>query len=75
VRNRPRSASGQRRRKTRSTRDLLSKEQFPIELTELAGHTHDYYGRSKQINEAVWAFLRRHQLASEPKYQEYEIAK
>jgi hypothetical protein len=59
----------------RATRDLLSRRQFPVDLTESSGHTHDYDGRSSEIKKAVWAFLQKHQLAAPPKYQEYEIGK
>ena len=46
---------------------------FPVELTEIKGHTHDYYGRSSSINKEAWAFLQKQRLEGEPKYQEYNI--
>ncbi len=55
----------------RATRDALNSIGFAVELTEISGHTHDYYGRSSQINKDVWEFLKKHQLAADPKYQEY----
>ena len=59
----------------RQTRDALVHLGFPTELTEIKGHTHDYYGRSGEINKAAWAFLQKQRLESEPKYQEYIINK
>lgn len=55
----------------RATRDGLNGFGYAVELTEIGGHTHDYYGRSSQINKEVWEFLKKHQLAGEPKYQVY----
>ena len=59
----------------RATRDALKAFGYPVELTEIPGHTHDYYGRSSQINKEVWAFLQQHRLAADPKFQVYEINK
>lgn len=59
----------------RATRDLLSGAGFALELTEINGHTHNYYGRSGQINKEAWAFLQKHQLTAEPKYQPYDMNK
>lgn len=55
----------------RATRDELQKDGFPVELVEIPRHTHDYYSRSREINEKAWAFLSRQTLASDPKYLTY----
>jgi len=55
----------------RATRDVLQKEQFPVELVEIPHHTHDYYSRSRSINDAVWQFLSKQSLQSDPKYARY----
>jgi poly(3-hydroxybutyrate) depolymerase len=55
----------------RATRDRLAEADVPVELTEIPGHDHDYYGRSKTINADAWEFLSRHRLEGEPEYQEY----
>ena len=55
----------------RQTRDSLLALSFPVEFTEIAGHTHDYYGRSSRINKEAWTFLQKHKLEGEPKYQVY----
>jgi poly(3-hydroxybutyrate) depolymerase len=57
----------------RGSRDYLNEEGFKVELTEINGHTHNYYGRSGEINKAAWAFLSRHRLDKDPQYQDYVI--
>jgi poly(3-hydroxybutyrate) depolymerase len=57
----------------RATRDALNQQGFNAELTEINGHTHDYYGRSSSINKSAWAFLRDKQLDNDPQYQDYVI--
>jgi poly(3-hydroxybutyrate) depolymerase len=57
----------------RATRDLLKTAGFPIELTEISGHDHWYYGKSGKINQAAWEFLKRHALDSEPVYRKYNF--
>jgi len=59
----------------RATRDALNAEGFDAQLTEIPGHTHDYYGRSGEINKAAWAFLRDKQLDFDPQYQQYAIGR
>jgi poly(3-hydroxybutyrate) depolymerase len=56
----------------RATRDAFNARGFAVELTEIGGHTHAYYGRSSEINRKAWAFLQKHRLESEPKYQAYQ---
>lgn len=57
----------------RATRDALKAHQFHPQLTELAGHTHNYYNRAGAINEEVWAFLRPLTLPNEPHYERYQF--
>ena len=59
----------------RQTRAALDYMGFPVVLTEIKGHTHDYYSRASGINKDVWAFLQKHRLEADPKYQEYAINK
>jgi poly(3-hydroxybutyrate) depolymerase len=59
----------------RATRDVLNEQGFNAQLTEIHGHTHDYYGSSSEINKAVWAFLRDKQLDFDPQYQQYVIGR
>lgn len=59
----------------RATRDALVQRGIPAQLTEIRWHTHDYYGRSSEINKAAWAFLEQHALTADPIFAKYEIAK
>jgi poly(3-hydroxybutyrate) depolymerase len=57
----------------RATRDALNAQGFGAQLTEIGGHTHAYYDRAAHINRQVWAFLEKHRLNGDPKYQAYQI--
>lgn len=59
----------------RSTRDMLKGMDIPVQLTEIANHTHDYYSRAKRINEEAWAFLKQHALATDPLFRQYVFGK
>jgi len=59
----------------RNTRDALNAKGFNLQLTEIKNHTHDYYGRSGEINKEAWAFLKDHKLAADPRFQEYRLIK
>jgi poly(3-hydroxybutyrate) depolymerase len=59
----------------RTTRDVLNKEGFDAQLTEIKGHTHDYYSRSGEINKAVWSFLRDKHLDFDPQFQQYVVGR
>ena len=50
----------------RATRDALALHGITVQVTEIAWHTHDYYGRSSEINKAAWAFLKQHALTPTP---------
>jgi predicted esterase len=55
----------------RKTRDALVADGMTAEVTEIPGHNHDYYARSRSINESAWKFMSEHALSSEPKYTRY----
>ena len=55
----------------RSTRDALKAKGIDAPLTEIKGHTHDYYGRSKEVNKLAWEFLKDKELEGEPKFTQY----
>ena len=59
----------------RQTRDVLNARGFNVQLTEITGHTHDYYSSSGGINKQIWAFLKDHKLAADPKFQQYQLTK
>lgn len=58
----------------RATRDALKEHGFPVELTEIKGHTHNYYSRSSEINKSAWEFLRKQELEEEPVYRQYSFS-
>jgi poly(3-hydroxybutyrate) depolymerase len=62
-------------RQVRESLDLLTRQDFAVEITEIKGHTHDYYGRSSEINKAAWAFLQARSLDKDPQYQDYAIGR
>jgi poly(3-hydroxybutyrate) depolymerase len=59
----------------RQTRDTLNAHGFNTALTEIKGHTHDYYGSASSINKEAWAFLQQHKLAAPPRFQQYQLIK
>lgn len=59
--------------KVRETRDTLKTAGFPIELTEISGHDHWYYGKSEKINQAAWEFLKKYALEIDPVYRKYNF--
>jgi poly(3-hydroxybutyrate) depolymerase len=59
----------------RATRDALNAKGFNTQLTEIKNHTHDYYGRSGDINTQAWAFLKDQKLSADPKFQQYQLVK
>ncbi len=59
----------------RATLDALIGAGFPVDYNEMSGHTHDYYGKSAEINAKAWSFLLKHALSSAPKYEEHNFRK
>ena len=55
----------------RGTRDDLNKQGFAVDLTEVPGHDHNYYGLASKINQSAWEFLKKHQLNEDPQYEQY----
>ena len=55
----------------RETRDALLGRGFSVQLTEIAGHNHNYYSRADVINRDVWEFLRKQNLGANPFYKKY----
>jgi poly(3-hydroxybutyrate) depolymerase len=58
-------------RQVRDSLDLLKRQDFDVQLTEIPNHTHNYYGRSGEINQAAWTFLQSKRLEKDPQYQDY----
>jgi predicted esterase len=59
----------------RASRDQLNERGYAVELTEIPRHTHDYYGRSSDINKAAWQFLKEKRLEKDPQYQHYILGR
>jgi poly(3-hydroxybutyrate) depolymerase len=62
-------------RQVRDSLDLLKRQDFDVQLTEIPNHTHNYYARSGEINQAAWAFLQSKRLEKDPQYQDYVIGR
>lgn len=55
----------------RSTRDKFKEHGFPVQLTEMPGHDHDYYSVAGNLNKTIWEFFSASQLSAEPKWEAY----
>jgi poly(3-hydroxybutyrate) depolymerase len=58
-----------------ATRDALKERSFPIEVTVIKGHDHNYYGTASKTNAAAWAFLKGRALESDPKFEQHNFVK
>ena len=57
----------------RKTRDAFASEGFPIEIREMAGHDHNYYSSSREINDMVWKFLSPKHLDTDAHFNAFKI--
>ena len=57
------------------TRDAFAAQGFPMEVHEIAGHDHNYYRRSAEINDMVWKFLAPQHLDQDAQFKAYDIKK
>jgi poly(3-hydroxybutyrate) depolymerase len=57
----------------RATRDVLTKNGFGVQLTEIKGHDHWYYDLAPKINAEAWSFLKQQKLTEEPRYTQYSF--
>ena len=55
----------------RATAEGLKSRGFPVTLTEIPGHTHDYLKFTPDLNLAIWAFLAAQKLPEEPRFRKY----
>lgn len=55
----------------RATAHALETRGFPVTLTEIPGHTHDYLRFTPDLNIAIWAFLSAQKLPDEPRFRKY----
>lgn len=54
-----------------ATAAALKARGFPVTLTEMPGHTHDYASKSKEINAQIWELFSRTRLEADPRYRVY----
>ena len=52
----------------------LKRKEFPLTLTVMPGHDHNYYIMSDEVNRAAWAFLREVR-NDDPRFTEYDYQK
>lgn len=57
----------------RETKRALEAKGFRAELLEIAGHDHDYYRRSVEINRRAWEFLSPIHLEKDASFKTYAI--
>jgi poly(3-hydroxybutyrate) depolymerase len=57
----------------RSTLNTLKRADFPVLLTEIPRHTHDYYESASSLNKDVWQMLKDNKLQADPKFKSYTI--
>lgn len=57
----------------RQTRDAFIERKFEVELTEIPDLNHNYYSRSKEINEKAWNFLKKFQLEDKQQYKQHRF--
>lgn len=57
----------------RATRDMLVKNGFEVQLTEIKGHDHWYYDLAPKINAEAWSFLKQQKLTEEPRYTQHSF--
>jgi Tfp pilus assembly protein PilF/predicted esterase len=58
----------------RATRDALNARGFSVELTEISGHNHWYYDLAPKINLHAWEFLKKHELAEDPRFEQHRFS-
>ena len=60
-------------REVRATRDAFAAKDIVVQVNEIPGHDHNYYGMAGSINASVWEFLKQVELPAEPKYSAFGV--
>ena len=60
-------------REVRATRDAFGAKDITVQVTEIPGHNHNYYGIAASINASAWEFLKQVDLSGDPKYSQFGI--
>jgi len=56
-----------------ATRDALVSQGFPVTLTEIADHDHNYGARADKINRLAWEFFEKQELKEDQRYTPYSF--
>lgn len=56
-----------------ATKAAMEARGLSVRLEVIRNHTHDYYGRARDINRDVWAFLGQHRLGQDPRFKPYDM--
>ena len=57
----------------RATRDAFGAKDIVVQVNEIPGHDHNYYGIAGRINASAWDFLKHVELSAEPKYSPFGV--
>jgi predicted esterase len=57
----------------RATRDAFGAKDIVVQVNEIPGHDHNYYGIAGRINASAWDFLKQVELSAEPKYSQFGV--
>lgn len=57
----------------RATRDAFGAKNIAVQVNEIPGHDHNYYGIAARVNAGVWEFLKPLELSAEPKYSQFGV--
>jgi poly(3-hydroxybutyrate) depolymerase len=60
-------------REVRATRDAFAAKDIVVQVNEIPGHDHNYYGIAGSINASAWEFLKQVELSAEPKYSAFGV--
>jgi predicted esterase len=60
-------------REVRGTRDAFGAKDIVVQVNEISGHNHNYYGIAERINAGAWEFLKQVELSAEPKYSQFGV--
>jgi predicted esterase len=60
-------------REVRATRDAFGAKDIVVQVNEIPGHDHNYYGIAGRINASAWEFLKQVELSAEPKYSPFGV--
>ena len=60
-------------REVRATRDAFGAKDILVQVNEIPGHNHNYYGIADRINASAWEFLKQAELSAAPKYSQFGV--